>query len=321
MNEFEICIDEWAARCREKDERITTLSQQVAALAKERDCYYHKAIEFEHQLFGDPGYGMGVVHIAQELKRNKETLQASLDAEREKVRVIEQVLDIDSGKTTLEKVVDLKHSFKQVWGSYQDAVNEMFKAQGTLTQERTRREAADADIKAMREEAEVVAANALDTLKEDKARIDDLRSKLAAAQDDNRTYIDERHENMKKLEELTTLRALVRALPKVEGLVLQLRQYAGHWLVLEQSGPSVVMRGRFRSHEEARAYQYLLSYRATLDAAPDTVGANNMTEEQRFIAGCCDKPDDCKWGGPGGCGYEGRKHELKKDAPKGGEGE
>lgn len=33
-------------------------------------------------------------------------------------------------------------------------------------------------------------------------------------------------------------------------------------------------------------------------------------KERQAIEGCCDKPDDCKWGGVGGCGYENRKYEL-----------
>jgi hypothetical protein len=35
-------------------------------------------------------------------------------------------------------------------------------------------------------------------------------------------------------------------------------------------------------------------------------------KERKMISDCCDKPDDCKWGGVGGCGYEGRKHELSE---------
>jgi len=42
--------------------------------------------------------------------------------------------------------------------------------------------------------------------------------------------------------------------------------------------------------------------RATL-AAQDAP----LTDEQRDIRDCCEKPHDCKWGGLGGCGYEGRK--------------
>jgi len=55
------------------------------------------------------------------------TLQAQL-AE------IEQILCIESGKTTVDKVRDLHHSFKQVWNSYQSAVNELFDTQAQLRQ-------------------------------------------------------------------------------------------------------------------------------------------------------------------------------------------
>ena len=41
-----------------------------------------------------------------------------------------------------------------------------------------------------------------------------------------------------------------------------------------------------------------------------------QVEDQRHIDACCEKPHDCKWGGLGGCGYEGRKYELKQDAGK-----
>jgi hypothetical protein len=37
-----------------------------------------------------------------------------------------------------------------------------------------------------------------------------------------------------------------------------------------------------------------------------------LTEEQRHIENCCEKPHDCKWGGLGGCGYAGRKYEARE---------
>ncbi len=40
----------------------------------------------------------------------------------------------------------------------------------------------------------------------------------------------------------------------------------------------------------------------------------NMTE-QDWIKQCCESPSECKWGGMGGCGYEGRKAELVQQAP------
>lgn len=62
--------------------------------------------------------------------------QATVEALQRERGAIEKVLDIDSGKTTLEKVTDLKYSFAQVWASYQDAANEMFKTQAALDAER-----------------------------------------------------------------------------------------------------------------------------------------------------------------------------------------
>ena len=49
--------------------------------------------------------------------------------------------------------------------------------------------------------------------------------------------------------------------------------------------------------------------RATL-AAKDAP----LTDEQRDIRDCCEKPHDCKWGGLGGCGYEGRNNERANAA-------
>lgn len=59
-------------------------------------------------------------------------LESRLTQRTAELEAIERILDIDSGKTTVGKVRDLHHSFKQVWESYQDASNEMFKAQAEL---------------------------------------------------------------------------------------------------------------------------------------------------------------------------------------------
>ena len=59
-------------------------------------------------------------------------LREDLEQRTAELEAIEKILDINSGKTTVEKVRDLHHSFKQVWESYQDASNEMFKAQAEL---------------------------------------------------------------------------------------------------------------------------------------------------------------------------------------------
>jgi len=62
----------------------------------------------------------------------RDGLQKDLAQRTAELEAIEKILDIDSGKTTVEKVRDLHHSFEQVWESYQDASNEMFKAQAEL---------------------------------------------------------------------------------------------------------------------------------------------------------------------------------------------
>lgn len=62
------------------------------------------------------------------------TLQAQL-AE------IEQILCIESGKTTVDKVRDLHQSFKQVWNSYQGAGNDLFDMQAQLRQVEGERDA------------------------------------------------------------------------------------------------------------------------------------------------------------------------------------
>ena len=62
-------------------------------------------------------------------------IQSQLTQRTAELNEIEKIVDIDSGKTLIEKVRDLKHSFKQVYDSYQDAANEMFKAQDERTAE------------------------------------------------------------------------------------------------------------------------------------------------------------------------------------------
>ncbi len=97
-------------------------------------------------------------HIA-ELEEQLADAQRALDVEREKVKEymtnyvplkaledveaqlatlqaqlaeIEQILCIESGKTTVDKVRDLHQSFKQVWNSYQGAGNDLFDMQAQL---------------------------------------------------------------------------------------------------------------------------------------------------------------------------------------------
>ena len=114
--------------------------------------------------------------------------------------------------------------------------------------------------------------------------------------------------------DLTTLRQLVAALPvvDVQEVSVWLSPDESGWLVSKRPAfPAGLYWAKFRTQAEADSFRALLAYRATLVAqdAP-------LTDEQRAIRDCCEKPHDCKWGGLGGCGYEGRKYELKQDAAK-----
>ena len=95
----------------------------IAALQAERDTARRRVDELEAR-------EVDVVLLRDDLEQRTAELET-----------VEKILDIDSGKTTVEKVCALHNSFKQVWGSYQDASNEMFKAQAELERvrgERTR---------------------------------------------------------------------------------------------------------------------------------------------------------------------------------------
>jgi uncharacterized coiled-coil DUF342 family protein len=91
-----------------------TLQSQLTQCTAERDTARRRVDELEAR-------EVDVVTLREDLEQRTAELEA-----------IEKILDIDSGKTTVEKVRDLHHSFKQVWESYQDASNEMFKAQAEL---------------------------------------------------------------------------------------------------------------------------------------------------------------------------------------------
>ena len=86
----------------------------IAALQAERDTARRRVDELEAR-------EVDVVLLRDDLEQRTAELET-----------VEKILDIDSGKTTVEKVCALHNSFKQVWESYQDASNEMFKAQAEL---------------------------------------------------------------------------------------------------------------------------------------------------------------------------------------------
>jgi chromosome segregation ATPase len=94
--------------------RIRELESRLTQRTAERDTARRRVDELEAR-------EVDVVLLRDDLEQRTAELEA-----------IEKILDIDSGKTTVEKVRDLHHSFKQVWESYQDASNEMFKAQAEL---------------------------------------------------------------------------------------------------------------------------------------------------------------------------------------------
>ena len=56
---------------------------QVAQLTAERDKYYQQAISYEHELYGDPGHGLGVVHHLKELRGQLEAAQQWRDVHKE----------------------------------------------------------------------------------------------------------------------------------------------------------------------------------------------------------------------------------------------
>ena len=118
--------------------------------------------------------------------------------------------------------------------------------------------------------------------------------------------------------QLTQLRALMRALPDCPGEIKVYPPAVGvicgtydvrYDFHLESGSFQSIRLAMFHDECEADTYADLLKYRATLDATTPA-----QTDEQRCIEACCERPHDCKWGGTGGCGYEGRK-------PKGGDGE
>lgn len=102
--------------------------------------------------------------------------------------------------------------------------------------------------------------------------------------------------------------AVKAQLRQVEGQSQQQAEEAvivfAKYTTLQQLVEALINSDTAKDHDKA-----WFALRATL-AAQDAP----LTKEQRRIEDCCEKPHDCKWGGIGGCGYEGRKYELKQDA-------
>ena len=129
----------------------TDAQATIATLQAERDTARRRVDELEAR-------EVDAVMLREDLEQRTAELEA-----------IEKILDINSGKTTVEKVRDLHHSFKQVWESYQDASNEMFKAQAEL--ERVRGELQSAEAGYFVAERDLQGMN---------NRYDDLRALIAA---------------------------------------------------------------------------------------------------------------------------------------------
>ena len=66
--------------CDDLQAELERVRGELEEAKRESNVYYRKAIEFEHELYGDPGHGMGIVHIAQELKKQRDTLRTLIAA-------------------------------------------------------------------------------------------------------------------------------------------------------------------------------------------------------------------------------------------------
>ena len=225
------------------------------------------------------------------LQSKEAQLQAALDAEREKVAKlekiqaidlknnneyreqlatlqaqlaeIEQILCIESGKTTVDKVRDLHQSFKQVWNSYQSAVNELFDTQAQLRQVEGERDHA----KKMEAVQKEVADNQAWHVQKLKGWRDTVT--LALQRPGGARFEDVPGHIKALVKEHDTLRQLVSALPVVDV------QEVSVWLSPDESGwfvskrpafPAGLYWAKFRTQAEADSFRALLAYRATLAA-------------------------------------------------------
>lgn len=74
---------------RDVETQLTQRTAELEAAKAESNAYYRKAIEFEHELYGDPGHGLGLVHVEKELKKGREALKASLQLAHGRVKFLE----------------------------------------------------------------------------------------------------------------------------------------------------------------------------------------------------------------------------------------
>lgn len=177
--------------------------------------------------------------------------QATIADLQGQLSAIETALDIDSGKSTLDKVKDLHRSFKQTWASYQDAVNELFKAQqrvaqleGDVEEQKRNYQGACVTIAKMYE-----AATGTNGCGPKRGVVEDL----ADLQADHARVL-----------------GLVQALP-MAGLPVE-HARSDDFVVLQTNGEWMAHTynywAKFATEEEAQAYIALLEYRASLPSQP-----------------------------------------------------
>ena len=79
-------LKEWLAAYKQSIElaqsSLTQRTAELEAAKAESNAYYEKAIQFEHELYGDPINNVGIVHVAQGLKKERADLQAELERVR-----------------------------------------------------------------------------------------------------------------------------------------------------------------------------------------------------------------------------------------------
>jgi len=214
-----------------------------------------------------------------ETMRHTDEMQSrALEAEQQltqrtaELNEIEKIVDIDSGKTLIEKVRDLKHSFKQVYDSYQDAANEMFKAQDERTAELEAAKASQAiDLKnnnAYREQVATLQAE-LERVRADNKALDEWRADVTVSlQRPGGAFFVDVPQHIKDLvKERDDLRTLIAALPKVEGEIAVKHTEVDLSYVwgITLNGYFTFQSALFDGKEEAEAYATILKHRQGME--------------------------------------------------------
>ena len=232
----------------------------ITALQDERDGWV-RSREHYYQLW------MRATDERDEMRKERDEFESLLTQRTAELNEIEKIVDIDSGKTLIEKVRDLKHSFKQVYDSYQDAANEMFKAQDERTAEL---EAANDKVQFLEKKNRNLLDSENLTLKvkaDQDVRLASLQAELERVRGDVNTLNQLLRDKglgqgeidgmAADLEELTALRTLIAALPKVEGEIM-----VSESLVLAEDPD---MCSDMSDKEEAVAYAALLKHRQGME--------------------------------------------------------